>query len=127
VKNFPNQNFVLDHIAKPAIAKGLMQPWHSHINTLGSFPNVFCKVSGMVTEADHQNWSASQLKPYFDTVLNAFGPSRLLFGSDWPVIRLAAEYKTFVGAIHEFISPLSESEIDGIMGLNAARIYRLDR
>jgi len=127
VKNFPNQNFVLDHIAKPAIAKGLMQPWHSNITTLGSFPNVSCKVSGMVTEADHQNWNASQLKPYFDKVLNAFGPSRLLFGSDWPVIRLAAEYQIFLGAIQEFISPLSESEIDGIMGLNAARIYRLDR
>jgi L-fuconolactonase len=127
VKNFPNQNFVLDHIAKPAIATGQMQPWANHIHTLAGFPNVSCKVSGMVTEADHQNWDSTLLRPYFDTVLDAFGPNRLLFGSDWPVIRLAAEYRAFLKAIQEFISPLSHSEQAGIMGINASRIYRLDR
>jgi L-fuconolactonase len=127
VKNFPNQNFVLDHLAKPAIATGQMQPWANHIHTLAGFSNVSCKVSGMVTEADHQKWNSAQLKPYFDTVLEAFGPSRLLFGSDWPVIRLAAEYRAFLEVIHDFIAPLSQSEKTDFMGLNAARIYRLDR
>ncbi len=126
VRSFPNQRFVLDHIAKPAIAKGLTQPWASHIHTLARFPNVACKVSGMVTEADHENWYTEQLRPYFQTVLDAFGPSRLLFGSDWPVIRLAAEYRSFVDSIQTFIDQLSQSEKTGIMGLNALRIYRLD-
>jgi L-fuconolactonase len=125
VRAFPSQAFVLDHIAKPAISKGMMQPWLEHITALSNFSNVSCKVSGMVTEADHRGWNVSQLEPYFDAVLNAFGPSRLLFGSDWPVILLAAEYSTFIGAVDGFIARLSETERAAIMGLNACRVYQL--
>jgi len=125
VRSFPSQNFVLDHVAKPAIAKGTMEPWRSLIKILSRFPNVSCKVSGMVTEADHLNWDQKDLKPYFDTVLDAFGPSRLLFGSDWPVIRLASEYPRFLESIDSLATSLSPTEIDGLMGVNASRVYGL--
>jgi len=125
VRSFPSQNFVLDHIAKPAIAKGTIEPWSSLIKILSRFPNVSCKVSGMVTEADHLNWDRKDLKPYFDTVLDAFGPSRLLFGSDWPVIRLASEYPRFLESIDSLATSLSPTEIDGLMGVNASRVYGL--
>lgn len=92
VRQFPEQPFVLDHIAKPLIRDGMVSPWREQIRELARFPNVCCKVSGMVTEADHHSWKPDQFHPYLDVVLEAFGPGRLLFGSDWPVCLLAASY-----------------------------------
>ena len=92
VRQFPEQPFVLDHIAKPLIRDGMVSPWREQIRELARFPNVCCKVSGMVTEADHRSWKPDQFHPYLDVVLEAFGPGRLLFGSDWPVCLLAASY-----------------------------------
>lgn len=125
VRSYPSQNFILDHVAKPAIFNGTLEPWGSHIKILSKFPNVSCKVSGMVTEADHVNWTSKDLKPYFDTVLNAFSSSRLLFGSDWPVIRLASEYQRFLESVDSLAASLSPTEIDGLMGVNATRVYGL--
>ncbi|MBL9175960.1 MAG: amidohydrolase family protein [Verrucomicrobiales bacterium] len=92
VRQFPEQPFVLDHIAKPLIRDGVVAPWCERIRELARFPNVCCKVSGMVTEADHRSWKPDQFLPYLDWVLEAFGPGRLMFGSDWPVCLLAATY-----------------------------------
>ncbi|MFO1459254.1 MAG: amidohydrolase family protein [Verrucomicrobiota bacterium] len=92
VGRFPDQPFVLDHIAKPLIRDGVLAPWSEQIRELARFPNVCCKVSGMVTEADHRSWKPDQFHPYLDVVLEAFGPGRLMFGSDWPVCLLAATY-----------------------------------
>ena len=92
VRQFPDQPFVLDHVAKPLIRDGIVTPWREQIRELARFPNVCCKVSGMVTEADHRAWKPDQFHPYLDVVLEAFGPGRLLFGSDWPVCLLAASY-----------------------------------
>ena len=89
VDRHPDQVFVLDHIAKPRIKEGLLTPWQSNISQLAQRPNVYCKVSGMVTEADWGAWTENQLIPYFDTVFSAFGPKRLMFGSDWPMCLLA--------------------------------------
>jgi len=124
-RDFPDQIFVLDHIAKPAIAKGILEPWRARVNTLAGLPNVCCKVSGMITEADHTNWTQEDLSPFFDVVLEAFGPSRLLFGSDWPVIKLAGEYQRFLSVVENLAAPLSQSEKAALMGLNADRIYQL--
>ena len=125
VKMHPQQRFVLDHIAKPKIKKGQIQPWRDNIEKLAGIENVWCKVSGMVTEVDFKNWDKDQLKPYFDVVLNAFGASRLMFGSDWPVCLCACQYGRWKQIVEEFISPLSQSERNAIMGLNAVEAYRL--
>lgn len=92
VQRFPAQAFVLDHLAKPVIREGLLEPWAGGIRELARHPNVCCKVSGMVTEARHDGWRPEEFRPYLDVVLEAFGPRRLMFGSDWPVCLLAADY-----------------------------------
>jgi len=126
VKKHPNQRFVLDHIAKPKIKKGQLQPWRKHIEELGCFENVYCKISGMVTEADLSNWTLEQLKPYYEIVLDAFGPGQLMFGSDWPVCLCACKYGQWVETVQQLISQLSCSEQDAIMGENAIRAYGLE-
>jgi L-fuconolactonase len=125
VDQHPDQVFVLDHIAKPLIARNELSPWHENIKELAKRENVSCKISGMVTEADFQTWTPKQLQPYFDVVLEAFGPDRLLFGSDWPVCLVATTYKDWVDLVKTNISALSESEQAKIMGGNAMRIYDL--
>jgi L-fuconolactonase len=125
VDHHPNQPFVLDHVAKPLIAGHVLEPWSKQIRELAKRPNVTCKVSGMVTEADLDNWTAQDLRPYLDTVLEAFGPSRLLFGSDWPVCTVAASYSQWKQTIVEFLAPLSLDEQDQILGHNAVNVYRL--
>lgn len=125
VDQHPNQIFVLDHIAKPRIKDRVIEPWNRLIAELAKRPNVFCKLSGVVTEADHRSWSSADIQPYLDTVLNAFGPSRLMFGSDWPVCLLAVSYARWVRTIHEFIAPLSATEREQILGSTAAKAYRL--
>ena len=125
VDQHPNQIFVLDHIAKPRIKDRAIEPWNKLIAQLAKRPNVFCKLSGVVTEADHRSWSSADIQPYLDTVLNAFGPSRLMFGSDWPVCLLAVSYGRWVRTIHDFIAPLSAAEQEQILGSTSAKAYRL--
>lgn len=122
----PEQRFVVDHIAKPAIRTGELTPWAGLIEELAGHPNVWCKVSGLVTEADWQHWRPEQLRPYLDVVFDAFGPHRLMFGSDWPVCLLAASYADVYGVLEDYAADLSEDENAGLFGLNAARFYGLD-
>ena len=121
----PEQPFVLDHMAKPRIAEGEIEPWETNIRELARRPQVTCKVSGMVTEADWTRWSVEALKPYFDVVLEAFGPDRLMFGSDWPVCLVAAEYQKWAEAAEDLADGLSDDEFKALFGGTAARVYGL--
>lgn len=123
VREFPNQPFVLDHIAKPAIADRLLEPWATDMRALAQFPNVVCKLSGMVTEARWQEWRDEDFRPYLDVALEAFGPARLLIGSDWPVCTLSADYAKTLGIVLRFIERLSTTEQDAILGGTCARVY----
>ena len=125
VDQHPDQVFVLDHIAKPLIAKHELSLWKENIQELARRENVSCKISGMVTEADFNSWTPQQLQPYFDVVLEAFGADRLLFGSDWPVCLVATSYKNWMELVQKNISELSKIEQAKIMGENAIRLYRL--
>ena len=121
----PEQPFVLDHLGKPLIASGEMEPWATNIAELAKRQNVSCKISGMVTEADWNMWDSDTLAPYFDTAMEAFGVERVMFGSDWPVCLLAAEYKEWVERAEDLASGLAENEFKALFGNNAARIYGL--
>lgn len=125
VDRHPNQAFVLDHIAKPKIAAGEMEPWASCLRDLARRPNVSCKLSGLVTEASWKNWSPEILRPYLDVASEAFGPERLLAGSDWPVSLLASRYGRWWTVLRNFFADWSGSERTNIFGGNASRIYRL--
>jgi L-fuconolactonase len=125
VEMHPDQPFVLDHCAKPPILSGGLEPWTTQIRELAKRPNVCCKLSGLVTEADWQRWKAAHLEPYWRVVLEAFGPSRLLFGSDWPVALLATGYQRWVDVVTEWVAPLSASEQDAIWSGTAGRVYSL--
>lgn len=126
VDQHPDQVFVLDHIAKPLIGKNELSPWMANIQELAKRGNVNCKISGMVTEAGFNSWTSEQLQPYFDVVLEAFGPNRLLFGSDWPVCLVATTYKDWVDLVRKNIASYSETEQAKILGGNAVRIYALN-
>lgn len=126
VDRHPDQAFVLDHIAKPQIKIDQLEPWKKNIQELSKRDNVTCKISGMVSEADYDNWTEDQLHPYLYTILEAFGPDRLMFGSDWPVCLVACGYKRWHDIIRKFIAPLSEYEQGAIMGGTAIRAYNLD-
>ncbi|MBX2893048.1 MAG: amidohydrolase family protein [Saprospiraceae bacterium] len=121
----PNQRFVLDHLGKPDIRGGLLEPWATHIRALGQFENVFCKISGMVTEADWGDWSAETFKPYLDTVTEAFGTERLMFGSDWPVCLVAGEYEQVKSLADNYFAAFSSKEKAAIFGGNAVGFYQL--
>ncbi len=125
VDGHPDQVFVVDHIAKPRIKDGALSPWKENITELAKRENVYCKLSGMATEADWKTWSAAQLRPYFDVVLSAFTPKRLMFGSDWPVVTLAAEYRTWVQTFYSFIAELTPAERESICFGTATEAYRL--
>lgn len=125
VDRHPNQRFVIDHIAKPKIRSGELEPWRANITKLAKRENVFCKLSGMVTEADPANWTPEQLAPYAETVLEAFGPDRLMFGSDWPVCLIACDYPRWRNVVGSFIDELSPDEQAKILGETAAEFYRL--
>ena len=125
VDRHPDQTFVLDHLAKPFIAAGQMQPWASQIQEMSRRPNVVCKISGMVTEADLRCWSADQLKPYFDIVLECFTPARMMAGSDWPVLRAGCSYKLWWQILSGWVAVLSPDEQSEILGGTATRTYRL--
>jgi len=123
VKNHPQQKFVLNHIAKPYIKDKKIEPWSSQIKDMAQYPNVYCKLSGMVTEADLQYWQEKDFIPYISTIIESFGISRVMFGSDWPVCLLAAEYKQVLNIVEIFIETLSKSEQEKIMGANAIEFY----
>jgi L-fuconolactonase len=127
VQKFPDQSFVIDHLAKPPIKKQELQPWMRLMTSMGRHENVYCKISGMVTEADLKKWKPEDLQPYLETVLDTFGPKRLMYGSDWPVCLAAADYATQLDVIQKFIAPLSPGEKKGIMGENAVRFYHLSQ
>lgn len=122
---FPGLRMVIDHLAKPRIKDHSMEVWKDAFVAASQFPNVFCKLSGMVTEADWKNWTAADLKPYVQLALERFGPDRLMFGSDWPVCLLAASYERVVDALKEALGPITPSERDQIFGSTAARFYDL--
>lgn len=122
---FPNQPFVVDHLAKPAIGKGTLEPWRAQMRELGKRPHVMCKLSGMITEADHTRWRLEDLEPFMETVLESFGTKRLMFGSDWPVCLLAGDYARVVSVAESFISRLSPTEQTDIMGATACQFYKI--
>lgn len=125
VKKNPNQRFVLDHLAKPYIKDNLLEPWSSHLHALATYDNVYCKLSGLVTEADWYNWSPEDFIPYLEVALDAFGTNRLMIGSDWPVCTLAANYEEVMQIVEDYVSDLSTNEQARILGLNAVDFYRL--
>ena len=123
VRCFPEQPFVLDHMAKPEIKNGTLSPWREDLQELAKNPNVRCKISGLVTEANWDAWTSADLQPYLDVVFEAFGVKRLMFGSDWPVCLLAGTYAQVLGMVQARIAALSESERAGVLGGNAERFY----
>jgi len=126
VKRFPNQKFVLDHISKPLIKSGLMRTWQDDIFRLAEQENVWCKISGMVTEADLENWKYEDFVPYLDVVTEAFGQDRLMVGSDWPVCRLAGEYPEVLKIPVRYFEAFSFSEKEKIFKNNCIEFYGLD-
>jgi L-fuconolactonase len=125
VRHFPTQRFVLDHLAKPAIRTGSLQPWKKGIKELAAHPNVYCKLSGLVTEADWNHWKPEDVTPYLDTAFEYFGPNRLMIGSDWPVCTLAGSYSRVMHIVKDYLSEHSEQEREAILGGNAKRFWKL--
>jgi L-fuconolactonase len=125
VRKFPNQKFVIDHIAKPYIKDGFFDGWAVLMKEIAKQENVYCKLSGMITEADYNSWTAEQIQPYMYLVLEAFGTDRLLYGSDWPVCLVAGNYSKVKELTTNFISKLSTNEYRNIMGANAIKFYNL--
>ncbi|MFT7676320.1 MAG: L-fuconolactonase [Planctomycetota bacterium] len=123
----PNQVFVLDHLAKPFIKSGEIEPWREHLAELARRPQVSIKLSGLVTEADWASWTTADLVPYLDAALEAFGPERVMFGSDWPVCTLAASYSDVCKALRAWADAQGSSLQSGLWGENAARIYGIER
>jgi L-fuconolactonase len=121
----PEVSFVLDHIAKPAIGDGLLEPWRSQLAEMARMPNVVCKLSGLITEADHGAWTAAQLQPYIDHVVESFGPDRILYGGDWPVAKLAGDYLQWLTTLEAATAHFSQSERRKLFRDNAKRVYRL--
>jgi L-fuconolactonase len=126
VDRHPNQMFVLDHLAKPRIREATMEPWQSQITNLARRENIYCKVSGMTTEANWSDWTSADLRPYFDVALDVFGPRRLIAGSDWPVCLLATSYSRWWQTLRDFVAVLSTDEQDRILGTNAIQVYQLN-
>lgn len=124
-RRFPEQRLVLNHIGKPDIRGGRVSPWDLDVRNLASCPNVFCKVSGMVTEADWKAWSPADFRPYLDVVFEAFGTKRIIVGSDWPECTLAASYEQVIDLVSDYVQQLSETEQADIWANNAMRIYHL--
>jgi L-fuconolactonase len=125
VDRHPRQVFIVDHFAKPFIREGQLEPWSRDLRALAQRPNVYCKLSGLATEADHVRWTLDDLRPYVEVVLDAFGPRRLMFGSDWPVCTLATPYERWVQTVEALLSGLSADERDRIWAGTAVEVYRL--
>lgn len=127
ITTFPDQPFVIDHIAKPYIKDQKTGDWKKEMFILGSSENVFCKISGMVTEADWKTWQKEDFTPYLDVVVDAFGTDRILFGSDWPVCQVAASYEQTIGIVENYFASFTEDEKANIFGKNAIKFYKLDQ
>lgn len=125
-ESLPEQAMVLDHLGKPRIRGGALEPWATHLRELARHPNVCCKVSGMVTEADWAHWRPDDLRPYLDVAFEAFGPDRLMFGSDWPVCLVAGGYARVLEVVEMYAGALSPDERSALFGGNAARFYGVD-
>jgi L-fuconolactonase len=125
VDRHPRQVFIVDHFAKPFIAGRQLEPWSRDVRALAQRPNVYCKLSGLATEADHARWGLDDLRPYVDVVLEAFGPRRLMFGSDWPVCTLATPYERWVGAVEALLAGLSTDQRERVWAGTAVEAYRL--
>lgn len=123
---FPDQKFVIDHLAKPAIRDKNIQDWKKGIEAIALYENVYCKISGMVTEADWQHWKQEDFIPYLDVVVNAFGKKRIMYGSDWPVCNVAGGYEKMFSIVKKYFSSFSEEEQQLFFGENAIRFYNLD-
>jgi len=123
---FPKQRFVVDHIAKPNIKNGEVKEWEKDIRELAKHTNVYCKVSGMVTEANWYDWEEEDFKPYMDVVFDAFGIDRLMFGSDWPVCMVAGGYNRVVKMVRHYLEPLSDVDKAKFWGTNAIKFYNLE-
>jgi L-fuconolactonase len=126
VDRHPKQRFILDHIAKPRIRDGAVQPWRDNLREMAKRSNVWCKISGVVTEADHKKWTEAQVRFYIDTAIDAFTPKRVMFGSDWPVCLSATTYKNWAELMRRATKNLSPSERDSIFGGAAAAAYRIE-
>lgn len=125
VKRFPKQKFVINHIAKPYIKDRFYDGWATLMKAISEYPNVYCKLSGMTTEADYNNWTPQQIEPYMQLVLDSFGTKRILFGSDWPVCLVAGNYTKTKELVTRFIAKLSMEDQAAIMGDNAMQFYNL--
>lgn len=126
VDRHPEQTFILDHVAKARIRENQLSPWRENLRELAKRPNVYCKISGMVTEADHRNWTLRQLRPYFDVAVEAFGSRRLMFGSDWPVCLLACGYRRWFQIVKDFASKLTPDEQERLFEYTAIEAYGLE-
>lgn len=125
VRRFPRQRFVLDHAAKPRIKDKMLHPWAEGIRELAMFPNVFCKLSGLVTEADWHEWQVEEITPYLDVAFERFGADRLMIGSDWPVCMVAASYSRSMAAVNQVLGRCGTETREKVLGANAQRFYKL--
>jgi L-fuconolactonase len=125
VDQYPNQKFVVDHLAKPRVKYKAISPWREHMHELAKRQNVYCKISGLATEADHRKWTEEQLQPYIDTVFEAFGAKRVMFGSDWPVCLLALSYQRWVEIVAKTAGRLSVAEQERLWAGTAVEAYGL--
>jgi L-fuconolactonase len=125
-ERYPDQPFILDHIAKPDITNGRIKPWKEHMKTLAQHPGIYCKLSGMITEADWKHWRYEDLAPYLEIAGECFGTDRLCFGTDWPVCLLAGGYQTVKGIMDRFLGQVTEAERENIWGNNACKFYNID-
>jgi len=126
VEEFPQQPFVLDHIAKPRITEELISPWQHDLRQLAKLPNVFCKLSGMVTEARWKQWQPSDFHRYLDIVFDAFGCRRIMIGSDWPVCTLSGEYEPVMKIVIDYVQQFPAEDQGAVLGGNCARFYQID-
>jgi L-fuconolactonase len=126
MRQCPEVSFVLDHIGKPGIKAGLLDPWRAHIRDIAALPNVVCKLSGVTTEADHDAWTRDQLKPYIDHVIACFGPDRILYGGDWPVSELAGSYLQWLSTLDWATAGFSPADKRKLFRDNAIKAYRLN-
>lgn len=124
---FPEQRFVLDHLGKPNVKRGAIEPWRQHLRRMASLPNVWCKLSGIVTEANWDTWTPDQIRPYLETAVECFGRNRVMIGSDWPVCTLAATYAETMELVTDMVADWSESDRDAVLGGTATRLWQLDR
>lgn len=126
VRQCPEVSFILDHIGKPGIKDGIVEPWKTHIREMASLPNVLCKLSGVTTEADHENWNRDQLRPYIDHVIESFGFNRIMYGGDWPVSELAGRYTDWLEVLDWATSGCTVEEKRKLFRDNGIKAYRLD-